>query len=176
MLVEENTIKSTLSYNDDKSKRYSLNIEWDNTKKHLCIIMLSAGQSNGIHNDKTTNLVIKNVCTLEYGSVEIVNLFSYVDGTKEDKKDKDNLSVIDISAKRADIVIFAVGTGYKTNKKIAKRQSEVLAILKRYDKKLYCISDNDGNKFYHPLCPKVNEWNLTKFDVEELTRKGYEDD
>lgn len=27
MLVEENTIKSTLSYNDDKSKRYSLRLQ-----------------------------------------------------------------------------------------------------------------------------------------------------
>jgi len=86
------------------------------------------------------------------------------------------LKAINTSAKNADIVIFAVGTGHSKNKIVQKRQNEVLAILKRYDKKLYCIADSEGQKFYHPLCPKVRKWNLEKFDIVELTKKGYEND
>ncbi len=176
MQIETNILKTDLLYNSDKSKRYTMHIEWDKKKKNACIIMLSAGYSNGLYFDKTTNCVLKNLVDLDYGTVDILNLFSNVNGKKEDSKDKENLNIISDVAKAADIVIFAVGTGHKTNKKISERQKEVLTILKKYDKKLYCIADHAGQKFYHPLCPKVYEWNLVKFDVEELTRKGYEND
>ena len=54
MLVEENTIKSTLSYNDDKSKRYSLNIEWDNTKKQF----VTGSIKNYAANDKNAQQLV----------------------------------------------------------------------------------------------------------------------
>ena len=94
----------------------------------------------------------------------------------EDIADAENLQMIEQSAKNADIVIFAAGTGRKADKRVQTRQKEVLATLKKYDKKLFCIADNDGKKFYHPLCPKVKKWNLVKFDIEELTKKGYDYD
>lgn len=176
MLVEKNILKSDLSYNDDKSRRYLLKIEWDKMKKKACVIMFSAGTANGIYFDRTTDCVIRNLVELDYGSVEILNLFSSIDSSIEDVADDENLKIIDTSVKNADIVIFAVGTGHSTDKRVQKRQKDVLAILKRYDKKLYCIADADDRKFYHPLCPKVRKWNLVKFDVVELTKKGYEND
>ncbi len=176
MLVEKNILKSDLSYNDDKSRRYLLKIEWDKMKKNACVIMFSAGIANGIYFDRTTDCVIRNLVELDYGSVDILNLFSSIDSSIEDVADDENLKLIDTSAKNADIVIFAVGTGHSTDKRVQKRQKDVLAILKRYDKKLYCIADADDRKFYHPLCPKVRKWNLVKFDVVELTKKGYEND
>lgn len=136
MQIEENQIKAVVTYNDSKTKLYSLKIEWDSTKKKLCIIMLSVSNSNGIYNDKTTNLVIKNAYELDYGSVEILNLFSSLDNKRDMQKDKEYTSIIDSVAKSSDTVIFAVGIGYKTDKRIYKRQSDVLATLKRYDKKL----------------------------------------
>lgn len=171
MLVEKNMLKSDLSYSDDKSKRYMLRLEWEKTKPKMSIIMLSAGSSNGICFDKTTNLVIENALRLGYGSVDILNLFSSLNRDFTEVSDDENLKTIDTSAKCADKVIFAVGTGHAANKKIVKKQNEVLAMLKKYDKKLYCISDDGGKKFYHPLCPKVREWNIEKFDVEEVIRK-----
>ena len=176
MLVEKNILKSDLSYSDDKSKRYLLRLEWDKMKKKACVIMFSAGIANGICFDRTTDYVIENLVELDYGCVDILNLFSSVDTKIEDISDDENLKVINTSAKNADIVIFAVGTGHSKNKIVQKRQNEVLAILKRYDKKLYCIADSEGQKFYHPLCPKVRKWNLEKFDIVELTKKGYEND
>lgn len=176
MLVEKNMLKSDLSYNDDKSKRYLLRIEWDKTKKKACVIMLSAGKANGLFFDRTTNNVIENLVESDYGSVDILNLFSSLDTKIEEESDNDNLKMIDTSAKNSDIVIFAAGTGHKGDKRVQKRQKDVFAILKRYDKKLLCIADSNGQKFYHPLCPKVKKWNLVKFDIEELTRKGYDYD
>lgn len=175
-MLEKTILKSDLLYNEDKSKRYMLRLEWEKSKPKMCIIMLAVGKSNGIYFDRTTNLVIENADRLGYGTVDILNLFSSIDRNFNEKTDKENISAIDTSAKSAEIVIFAAGTHHKTDKRIAERQKEVLAILKRCDKKLYCIADDEGKKFYHPLCPKVREWNLTKFDVEEFTKKGYEDD
>lgn len=176
MQIEKNILKSSVSSSDDGTSRYMLRLEWEKTKKSLCIVMLTAGVTNGICFDRTTNYVLENASSLDYGAVDIVNLFSSVDTDFDEDCDQDNIKAIDTSAKNADIVIFAVGTGHKSNKKVQKRQKEVLAILKKYDKKLYCIADNKGNKFYHPLCPKVRKWNLQKFDIAELSRKGYEYD
>lgn len=175
MLVEKNILKSDLLYSDDKSRRYLLHLEWDKTKKKACVIMLSAGKSNGIYFDRSTNNVVTNLVESDYGSVDILNLFSSLDDKIEQSSDKDNLKAIDTSAKESDIVIFAAGTGHSTNKKAMTRQNEVLAILKKHDKNLYCIADDEGKKFYHPLCPKAKKWNLVKFDIAELTKKGYEE-
>ena len=176
MLVEKNILKTDLSYNDDKSRRYLLNIEWDKMKKKVCIIMLSAGRANGLFFDRTTNNVLENLVESDYGSVDVLNLFSCLDEKFEDVADVENLQMIEQSAKSADIVIFAVGTGRKADNRVQARQKEVLATLKKYDKKLFCIADSEGRKFYHPLCPKVRKWNLVKFDIEELTKKGYDYD
>lgn len=173
MLIEKNILKSDLSYNDDKSKRYLLRVEWEKTKQKMCIIMLTSGTTNGISFDRTSNLVIENANRLNYGSVDMLNLFSSIDTDFDEEIDKDNMKIIETSAKNSDIIIFAVGTGHKSNKRIIKRQKDVLEMLKKYDKKLYCIADSDGRKFYHPLCPKVRKWNLMKFDIEEITKEGY---
>ena len=176
MQVEKNILKSSMSYNDDKSKRYLLRLEWEKTKPRACIIMISAGITNGLFFDRTTNYILENVTELDYGSVDILNLFPSVGVDFKEPSDDENIKAIDTSAKEAEIIIFAVGTGHKSDKRVQKRQKDILATLKRYDKKLYCIADNDGQKFYHPLCPKVRRWNLQKFDIEELTKKGYEFD
>lgn len=175
MHVEKHILKSDLLYSDDKKKRYLLHLEWDKTKKTACLVMLTAGKSNGIFFDRSTNNAVSNLVGSGYGSVDILNLFASAEQRFEDCSDKENLQAIDKSAKGADIVIFAAGTGHSTDKKAMTRQKEVLAILKRYDKKLYCIADCDGKKFYHPLCPKVKKWNLVRFDIAELTKKGYEE-
>ena len=125
MLVEKNILKSDLSYNDDKTKRYLLRLEWDKTKKKACIIMLSAGKSNGLYFDRTTNNVIENLVESDYGCVDILNLFSSLDTKLEDAEDKDNLKAIDTSAKNADIVIFATGTGHSGDTRVQKREKEV---------------------------------------------------
>ncbi len=47
-------------------------------------------------------------------------------------------------------------------------QKKVLDMLEPYASKLYCIADQKGRKFYHPLCPAVRYWTLATFDYKEL--------
>ena len=167
MKTIKNNLKSEAVYDDNETRRYSLHLEWQKDLKKACVIMLKAGKTNGVFFDRTTNFVLENLASLDFGSVDILNLFSALNGGFDDA-DNDNLKAIESACKSADVVIFAVGTGHKMNKKVITRQKEVIAILKNHSDKLLCIADDEGQKFYHPLCPKVQKWNLVNFDVKEI--------
>lgn len=163
----KNTIKTEVVYDDESKKRYCLRVEWDKTKECACVIMLSAGKTNGISFDHTTNYVLENLIDLNYGCADIVNLFAS-DDKSESSSDDENLKVISKVVKDANIIVFATGTTYRTNNRVKERQNEILEMLKEYENILYCIADADGQRFYHPLCPKVRKWNLVKFNINEL--------
>ena len=168
MKTIKNGIKTEQMVDDSDERRYLLKIDWNKEKSRACVIMLSPGSMNGISYDRTTNFVLENLVRLDYGGVEIVNLFSNVDSKTEKYDDDVNMDIIDASAKRCDIIIFATGASYKTNKTILGRQNDVLEMLKDYEDKMYCITDSNGERFYHPLCPKVRIWNLESFGIDEL--------
>lgn len=174
MISEKTILKSSLQYSDDKTKRYVLSVEWDKDKKKACVVMLSSGQANGIVFDRTTSHCIENLIALDYGSVDIVNLFATIGNGKaviDNETDGENRKAIQKSASNAEIIIFAVGTGKSTDKRVQKCQAEVLESLSPYQKKLFCIADSDDRKFYHPLCPKVRKWKLMPFIIDELINK-----
>lgn len=171
MITQKTTIKTETVCSEDKTKRYSLSIEWDKSKKKAVVIMISAGQTNGVAFDNSTNLVLSNLVPLGYGSVTIVNLFATIGSGRaviEKEQDEQNIKHIVNAATNADDVIFAVGTGHSTNKSFRERQKELLEQLTEYEDKLLCISDVGGQRFYHPLCPKVRQWILTPFKISEL--------
>ena len=116
MKTIKNGIKTEQMVDDSGERRYLLKIDWNKEKSRACVIMLSPGSMNGISYDRTTNFVLENLVRLDYGGVEIVNLFSNVDSKTEKYDDDVNMDIIDASAKRCDIVIFATGASYKTNK------------------------------------------------------------
>nr|WP_275060886.1 DUF1643 domain-containing protein [Cytobacillus firmus] len=58
--------------------KYLIRKEWDKNKKKALVIMKNAGQADEILQDQTTMYVINNLSKLEYGVVEIVNLFPSV--------------------------------------------------------------------------------------------------
>ena len=171
----KNTVKTEMVYDTTNEKRYCLHIEWDKPKERACVIMLSAGKTNGISFDHTTNYVLENLVRLNYGCVDIVNLFASNDYTSEVSSDDENRKVISKVCKDAHIIVFATGATYRTNKRVKNRQNEILEILKEHESILHCITDEDGQKFYHPLCPKVRKWNLQKFDIKELTEENTND-
>ncbi len=174
MITEKVALRSSLQYSDDKTKRYVLSVEWDKDKKKACVIMLSSGQANGIVFDRSTTHCIENLIELDYGSVDIVNLFPTIGNGKsiiDDEIDEDNLKSIKKSASIAEIIIFAAGTGKANDKRVQKCQSTVLNELSEYNEKMFCIADADDRKFYHPLCPKVKEWKLLRFSADELNMK-----
>ena len=170
-MVVKTKINTMLIYSDDSKRRYMMTIEWDKTKKSAAVIMLSAGTSDGITFDHTTAYAISNLNRLDYGSVKILNLYSTINNGRaviSEDDDSRNITYIANAAKEVDTVIYVAGTGHANNKKFRKRECEVMEALKPYESKLMCITDGCGGKFYHPLFPKVREWQLEHFLIAEL--------
>ena len=74
MRTEVTELRTEAVYSDDGEKRYLLRKTWDESKPKLAIVMLAAGEADGIQLDTTTQLVINNASRLGFGSVAIVNL------------------------------------------------------------------------------------------------------
>ncbi len=157
-MILKNTIRTEVVCEDEK--RYSLKIEWNKDLPCAVVIMLSASQTNGICFDRSTNYCLSNLTRLGYGSCYIVNLFS--SGEIGDNGDDENLKAIQHALSKADDVIYAAGTGRDCNKKVIERKNQVVELLKDSGKRLFCIADSEGKKFYHPLCPRVKEWVLAE--------------
>lgn len=166
------TLTTTAEFSENGKKRYLLTKKWDDKKPRLTIIMLAPSEASGIELDNTTMLVLNNASRLGYGAVSIVNLFATIGNLKEcfaEENDKENLKYIDSTAQTADVVVYASGVGKATNKSFIKRQRQVLDILKPYEDKLRCLSNEGGNaRFQHPLSPAVRTWYLSPMKVSEL--------
>lgn len=76
MEIEKSTITTEVHYSKDRSHRYLLLKEWNNSLKKATIIMLNPSSANTVAMDLTTMYIINNISKLGYGSVEIVNIFS----------------------------------------------------------------------------------------------------
>lgn len=173
--TETTTMQTTVIYNDDKTHRYLLRKEWDSNKPSAEIIMLYPSSADTVTVDHTTMFVLHNLERLDYGSVNIVNLFSSMNGKRSTSDiDDENLMYIEQYAEKSDIIIFATGTGGDGNKTVLRMQKDVLDMLAPYKDKLFCIADATGRKFYHPLCPTVRKWNLAEFSYDEL--KAYQEE
>ena len=173
MKTEQSSTQITFEYDTDMKKKYLHRIIWDEKKEKATVIMLSAGSSEGIYFDRTTCNVLRNLMNLGFGSADIVNLFPEIGNGKlvvSHSEDTENIQQIEKSAERADKIIYAIGTGHKTNKAVRKRAKKVIAVISQYAKKCYCISDSNGQLFYHPLCPKVWEWKLVPLPFKKLVK------
>ena len=171
----QTTLTTTAEFSENGKKRYLLTKTWDEKKPHLAIIMSSPSEASGVALDNTTMLVLNNASRLGYGTVSIVNLFATIGNLKEcfaEDSDKENLKYIDSMAKNADVIVYASGVGKATNKAFIRRQTQVLEILKPYENKLCCLSDQEGNsRFQHPLSPAVRTWCLSPMKISELCKE-----
>lgn len=167
--TETSTMKTTVIYNDDKTHRYLLRKEWDESLPEAMVLMLSPSVADTVSVDRTIMLVLENLERLHYGKVSIVNLFSALNGKRtENELDDINLAYITEAAERAEVIIYAVGTGGDGNKTVLKQQRDILNLLNPWKDKMKCIADANGKKFYHPLCPVVHHWRLESLDYNEL--------
>lgn len=174
MKTEQRNTQIIFEYDTDMKKKYLHRIIWDEKKERATVIMLSAGSSKGVYFDRTTCNVLRNLMNLGFGSADIVNLFPEIGNGKvvaSNSEDTENIHQIEKSAECADKIIYAVGTGHKTNKAVRKRAKTVIEIITKYAKKCYCISDSDGQLFYHPLCPKVWDWKLVPLPFKQLVKE-----
>ncbi|QWH03705.1 DUF1643 domain-containing protein [Bacillus mycoides] len=165
MKTTKSTIKTEVTYDDEMKNKYLIRKEWDKNKKKALIIMKNAGQASEIVQDQTTMYVINNLSKLEYGVVDIVNLFPSIEGDETGDSVIENLKYIQEAIPRADDVIIAVGKVVETNKKAIERLNMILAISLDRKANILQIEANFGRKGFHPLYPALkNHWKLVPYE------------
>lgn len=166
MKTIKSTLKTEVTYDDEMKNKYLIRKEWDKNKKKALVIMKNAGQADEIVQDQTTMYVINNLSKLEYGVVDIVNLFPSIEGDETKESVIENLKCIQEAIPRVDDVIIAVGKGVETNKKAIERINMILAILLDKKANILQIEANFGRKGFHPLYPALkHQWKLVPYDV-----------
>ena len=172
VIMEKNLIKTEVVFSRDKQHRYLLRKEWDKNKSKAMVIMINPSIAAEVLIDHTTMYVINNLFKLNFGVVDIVNIFSNVDGSRKIKEcipesDKENEKQIVMSAEKVDTIIIAWGKVGDNNKNIQERQESILNMLGQYEDKLFVIGDHHGNRGLHPLVPKIRSgWDLVKFQLK----------
>ena len=134
------------------------------------VIMTNPSSAGEVVLDLTTLYTINNLVALDYGAVDIVNIYPKI--TQKLKVDDVDLREIEISdkiivetAEKVDSVIIAWGRVGEKSKAIEKRQNELLEKLQVFKDKLFIIGDGKGNVLFHPLAPHIRfYWELIKYD------------
>lgn len=93
MKTTKSMIKTEVIYDDEMKNKYLVRKEWDKSKKKALVIMKNAGQADEIVQDQTTMYVINNLSKLDYGVVDIVNLFPSIEGDETKESAIENLKV-----------------------------------------------------------------------------------
>ncbi len=144
--------------------------------------MINPSSADELLVDHTTMYVINNLSRLEFGSVDIVNIFSKIDtkistkGNMEELIDEENDTEILNSAEKVDNIVIAWGKVGDNNKKIKERQREILKLLEQYKEKLFVIADSMGRQGYHPLAPQIrHSWELKKLELEQTEKDTKEE-
>ncbi len=169
MKTTKSTLETVAIYSDDNQHRYLLQKTWDSSKKKAMVIMIFPCSSDITQLDLTTMLVLNNLAKLDYGSVDILNLFSKTDANPS--KDlasintPDNDKQILTSAETADSIIIAWGKSGDGSKKIMLRQRAVLKLLEPHKEKVFTTVDERGVAGLHPLTPTLRHgWKLEPFN------------
>lgn len=169
MTTHKSTIKTEAHFSEDGQHRYLLKKEWDKRKKKAMVIMKNPSDAGKLILDYTTMLVINNLVRLDFGSVEILNLYSRINARtfaemeEDEEAIKTNDTHIEKAAAQADTIVLAWGSGCDTSKKASERQKDILKLLEKHKDKLVVIEDEIGRSGFHPLSPSVRRnWKLKK--------------
>lgn len=165
--IEKSMVKTEAIFSEDRQHRYLLRKEWDKNKKKAMVMMVSPSYADAVLMDTTTMCVVNNLYRLDdYGSVDIVNLYSAIDGSRgviddESGIGQQNMDQILASAEKSDVIIIAWGRVGDRSRGVQERQRKVIERLSEYGEKLYAIP-------FHPLSPAMrNEWNVERFIMEQ---------
>jgi len=164
--IMKGTIRTEVTYDDEMKNKYVVKKEWDKNKRKALILMKSAGLTDEIVQDQTTMYVMNNLSKLGYGSVDIMNLFTTLEGNDTNGSGTENLKFVQEEVTKVDDVIIAVGTGIETNKEAQKRLRMIMAILLDKKATILQIECPKGRRGFHPLYPAVkNGWKLVPYEI-----------
>ncbi|BFH61894.1 DUF1643 domain-containing protein [Paenibacillus azoreducens] len=154
-------------FDSERKYRYLLTREWDTNLPKLLYIMLNPSVANEVSEDRTSKQCLYFANKFQYGSLEIVNLYSLIStdpkGLKKsliDPVGSETDKHIREAALRADRVIVAWGEKHFFN----KRDKQVIELLRKEEVELFCLK---MAKTGHPRHPS-----RLGHDIEELIRFG----
>lgn len=161
-------------YSDDGKHRYLYRRTWNSEKPEAMVIMINPTSSDHLVMDLTTMLTINNLAELGFGSLCIVNLYSFITNKiavrwygEDELNGPENDSEICKAAEKAEKIILAWGSFGHTTQRVINRKEAVIAMLSKHKKKFACIADSEGRKGLHPLTPSIrNSWSLTEVDFD----------
>lgn len=174
MIIEESTVKTCAIYNDaNKKHRVSLTKSWNNELPSAAILMCNASSSDIIRQDYTTMFCINSLSELGYGSVTIVNMFSFMTSKLDLKMAINELSCdenteyIIRAATECSAFIIAIGSVSSSYKVAADYMYNLFEKLHQYANKIHTIADASGKTCQHPLSPSLRNkpWQLVPYQV-----------
>ena len=146
-------IKRNAIFDKTKKYRYLLSREWDNKLPKLLFIMLNPSEGNEIIDDKTIKRCIYFAKKFNFGSFEIVNLYSLISkspkvlrNTKLDPIGIETDKYILKAAKKSNKIIVAWGNKHYIN----NRNNDIKNLLLNNGFKLYCLKKTVKGNPYHP--------------------------
>ena len=167
MKLEKATIKTEACFSDNNKHKFYMKKVWDNKKPSALVLMLSTGECNGLTMDYSSLFTVNNLVKLDYGSVEIMNLFTEINATvkasslKDTKMVESNNKMILDKAELVDTIVFAWGRAGNTSKIVQERINQVTKLLMKHKEKTCILCDPDSREYFHPLAPSVRSmWNL----------------
>lgn len=166
-------MKITSKYSRDGKHRFLLSYTWDEAKKRLLVITNFPNlQTNGVVTDLTTTLCVNHAYALDYGGIDLANLFSLAAGPgrlrgaenfqKAYTKTTDQVILLAAGNEAVDKIVFATGSFGTKNKMGQERQAELIEQLNQADlgDKVYFLSDDTGKK-KHPISVlQNNQWKM----------------
>lgn len=150
-----NRVKSGATIDETGRYRYTLWRSWDGRRKKLAFVMLNPSTADAVENDPTIRRCIAFARHLDYGRLEVVNLFAYRATKPEALRQVDdpvgpqNDDHLKQAAAGAHRVILAWGN----HGLLKKRNRHVLSLLSEITTP-FCLGITDLGQPRHPLYVK----------------------
>lgn len=132
--------------------RYRLLRRWDTSRPTVCFVMLNPSTADSSQDDATIRRCINFARAWGFGSLEVVNLFSYRATKVPDLKKApvpngpESDFHLQASLSAAEMVVAAWG-----NHGTPERAGTVLDLLRKADKQVHCLGVTKSGAPRHPL-------------------------
>lgn len=162
-------ISTKAIYSDDKRYRYSLTKTWDENKRKAIFIGINPSDATEVIMDKTVMNLMNHLIVLQYGEVEVLNLFAYRSKKQEElvlpdiEQNAINIEYIKNSINTADLIIVGWGRTAESKPKYRDTISDVKKILKPCKKKVKCFKDKNGKINCHLSIGYSHLWSLVEY-------------
>jgi len=136
--------------------RYLLRRTWDAKKPRALLVMLNPSTADARIDDATIRSCVRLLTALQYGSMEVVNLFGFrATDPKElltciDPVGPKNDGIVESAVGRCDVVVCAWG-GFPA----ADHRPDIFPLIKQHRPAVYCFGKTKNGSPKHPLYLKT---------------------